>query len=102
MRDVIRTGRWKWEAPTRRPAVSVQGVARRSLRRRPKLLPQLQLHAIRIHDPGETAIGLILPAKDFDTLRFKFCNQPVEVVDAKVDHERLVAGSEIVAVLFKR
>ncbi len=63
-------------------------------------LPQLDLVAVRIHDPGELAVLVRFRAlPDFDAGCFQLGNHAGHVVDAVVDHERRGAGPEPVAVL---
>jgi hypothetical protein len=60
-------------------------------------LPQLDAIALRIHDPGEAPVLVVLAAGiDGDTLLFQFLEQRVQIVDTIVDHEPGAAGVELI------
>src|SRR5258705_9123249 len=92
---------------TRRP----HGRSLRSCRRRRELvsplvagrrLPQLDAMALRIGDPGEAPVlVLVALVGDLDALGPKRYKQRVEVVDAVVDHERGLPGAEVRRVLLE-
>src|SRR5687768_15663802 len=63
-------------------------------------LPELDLVAVRVHDPRELAVLVRFGSlDDRHALRTQLLEQPIEVVDAVVDHERRRARTEPLAVL---
>ena len=75
--------------------------SRRSSKRESSLsrgrFPQLDLVAIRIHDPAELAeFGILRLADHLATFLAQCCEQVVQLLDAVVHHERRGAGLEVV------
>src|SRR5262249_32869779 len=66
-------------------------------------LPQLDAVAFRVHDPAEAAVlALVDLCVDSCAGRPQRGEQRVQVVDAEVDHEGLVARLEILGVFLER
>src|SRR5262252_4833737 len=63
-------------------------------------LPELDLVLVGIHDPRELAVLVrVGPLNDGYASGAQLLQNPVEVVDAVIDHERRLAGTEPLAVL---
>ena len=79
------TGRILLRLPA--PSGGAERLTLSSGRGRALLLPELDLDAVAIEDPGEIAIILVLPAQYLDPLGLEVGDHAVEIVDAQIDHE---------------
>src|SRR5581483_11453991 len=97
-RSRSRAARSRTCPPSRRRAADGGG----SGRRRALLLPELDLNAVAIEDPGEIAVIFVVAAQYPDPPGFEMRDQRVEIVDAQVHHEGRVRGRHIVGRLVER
>src|SRR5262245_38218410 len=89
-----------WTQPALKPAkrLRTEGCANRELER----LPEFDFVAVGIVDPGEAAVAFILAlGVDTDAVFGEAIEESVQVVDDVVDHERSLAGLEVLGVARK-
>src|SRR3954465_44503 len=60
-------------------------------------LPEFDFVAVGVVDPGEAAVGFVLTLRvNFDAFFLEAIEDSVHIVDDVVDHERGLAGREVV------
>jgi hypothetical protein len=66
-------------------------------------LPELDAMTLWIHDPGEAPVLIVLTlVGDLDALGAELCEQRVEIIDAVIDHERGLPGTEVRRVVLEK